>query len=353
MIFDSNKIAVFLSQEGISHKGEINPHSASKQDSNHTKRSLYFILLIAAFTLAGKVCATESSILILLSSNDDVYLDVATTITNSTIKMCRNRGLACQDANYEISQVSSQEHDYSHNLKMIVTLGIKAAVYAKNNFNGNLIFSALIPKNNQIPPDSDSNNSNHYYLYLDQPLHRSMLLINALSDSFKNIGVMIGKNDKTSEQELKQSAAELDITLNLEKIDNRNDIGTSLYRLLSNSDILLAVPDTEIHNKSTVSNILISAYRKRKPLIGFSSAYVKAGALAAIYSSHEDIAFHVRDNIVKSFSGESITEREQSAAYFSILFNSEVARSLDFPTQSVYELESKMIKRSADGYDYD
>jgi ABC-type uncharacterized transport system substrate-binding protein len=178
-----------------------------------------------------------------------------------------------------------------------------------------------------------------------------MHLISALSDRFNNVGVMISSRDNESEETLSRAASELDMTLNVEWIDNADQIGTSLNRLLNNSDILLALPDIKIHNKSTVSNILISAYRKRIPMIGFSSAYVKAGALAAIYSSHEDIAFHVRDNIVKVYSGVTIEHREQNAAYFSILFNSEVARSLDFPTKSTHELENAIIKRSKDSND--
>jgi ABC-type uncharacterized transport system substrate-binding protein len=351
MTSNSQKLVVFHSQECIFHDAEPCSSSASIQYSTRIKKYLYIILLITASTLTGSICAKESNILILLSDNDDVYLDVATTITNSTIKMCRNRGLECQDANYEISQISSQTHDLPHEHRVIVTLGIKAAAYARRKFTDNLLISALIPKDSKLLPGLDYINPKHYHLYLDQPLHRSMLLISALSDSFKNIGVMINRHDQTAEKALIRSAAELGMTLNLEKIDNKDQIGTSLNRLLINSDVLLAVPDTRIHNKSTVSHILISAYRKRIPLVGFSSAYVKAGALAAIYSSHEDIAFHVRDNIVKVYSGEKIEEKEQNAEYFSILFNSDVARSLDFPTKSVNELENTMFKRSIDGHD--
>jgi ABC-type uncharacterized transport system substrate-binding protein len=315
--------------------------------------SLFVILLSIAFAIPSDSYAKDSNILILLSDNDDVYLDVATTITNSTIKLCRNTNLSCQDANFEIGQISSLKgkfgHEHDH--RVIVTLGIKASDFAKQHFSDNLIISALLPKKSNITTYSDRKVSNHYYLYLDQPIQRSLLLISSLSDSFKNIGLLISKNDETTEKILSHSASSLELTLHIEKIDKAYQIGTSLNRLLKKSDILLALPDTRIHNQSTVSNILISAYRKRIPLIGFSSAYVKAGALAAVYSSPEDVAFHVRDNIAKIYSGEKIDENEQNAEYFSILFNSEVARSLDFPGKSVYDLENQMIKRSISRHD--
>jgi ABC-type uncharacterized transport system substrate-binding protein len=312
---------------------------------------LCIISIVSVFFLYTSAYAKESNVLIILSSNDDVYLDVATTITNSTIKMCRNWSLSCQDANFEISQITTLDQEFTHDHKVIVTLGIKAAHYAKQYLRDELVISALIPRNSNIDAGSDQNTPNHHYLYLDQPIHRSLLLISALSDRFKNIGVILSKNDVSTEKALTRSVSRLELSLHLERIEETDQNGASLNHLLQKSDVLLAIPDTKIHNRSTVSNILISSYRKRIPLIGFSSAYVKAGALAAVYSSPEDIAFHVRDNIVKIYSDEKIKAREQNAEYFSILFNSGVARSLDFPAKSEYELENKMLKKAINSHD--
>jgi ABC-type uncharacterized transport system substrate-binding protein len=309
------------------------------------------VIFLAIFTLSFAVYAKDNNILILLSGNEDVYLDVATAITNSTIKLCRDRQLECQDTNFEISQIGSLTGEYNHQHRLIVTLGNKAAVFARNRFKDILIFSALIPKDSESDPAEEGDNPLQYYFYLDQPLQRSMLLIKALSDRFKHVGVLVSSSDNNTEKKLVESAVALKLSLYLEKVDSSRQIGASLNRLLDSSDVLLAVPDTKIHNKSTVTNILISAYRKRIPLIGFSSAYVKAGALAAVYSSPEDIAYQVRDNIVQHYSGEMIANKRQTAKYFAILFNSDVARSLDFPVKSESELETKMLRILNDNHD--
>ncbi|MCU7932817.1 MAG: hypothetical protein KZQ90_18645 [Candidatus Thiodiazotropha sp. (ex Codakia rugifera)] len=290
----------------------------------------------------------SNNILILLSGNNDVYLDVATTITNSTIKQCRNSSLSCQDTNFEISQVNSFDENLNHKYRLVVTLGIKAAMYANDKLADSIVLSALIPKKSTTFYSPSAINPDQYYLYLDQPLHRSLLLIKALSDRFKSVGILLNTNDESSMKLLTTSADKLNFALGIEKINSTEQIGASLNRLLFNVDIMLAVPDTYIHNKSTVSNILLSTYRNRIPLIGFSSAYVKAGALAAIYSSPEDIAFQVRDNIIDIYSDNAISNRTQMAKYFSILFNSEVARSLGFPIKSVTKLKEEIIKRSSD-----
>ncbi|MCU7906702.1 MAG: hypothetical protein KZQ76_12820 [Candidatus Thiodiazotropha sp. (ex Epidulcina cf. delphinae)] len=289
-----------------------------------------------------------SNILILLSGNEDVYLDVATTITNSTIKYCRNHGQVCQNANFEIVQVASYDIQREKDYFLIVTLGIKAAEFAQHNLKDKIILSALLPQSNSRHEKLTATGLNHFFLYLDQPLHRSLLLIKVLSDRFKSVGVLISKDDTVIAHTLSEAAGRLDLDLDIQRVESKDQIGASLNNLLDDIDILLAVPDTNIHNRSTVSNILLSAYRKRIPLIGFSSAYVKAGALAGVYSSPEDIALQVRDSIVTLFSGRSMPKMEQTADYFSILFNADVARSLGFPVESVNKLKAKMLNRLND-----
>lgn len=302
---------------------------------------ILYLIIIAPTALAAQ--ESHKNILILLSDNKDVYLDVATTITNSTIKYCRNHNLSCQSSNYDIVQVSSYNHDQHNNYQLIVTLGIHAAIFSKNNITGADIISALIPKNNPLIEEITQNNSKQIFLYLDQPLSHNLILIKVLSNRLQNIGILVDTNDKGTVNILSNAAKDLDLTLFFESIESSEYVGTALNNLLEKIDIFLATPDTNIHNKATVSNILLSNYRKRIPLIGFSSAYVKAGALAAIYSSPENIAHQVRDGIVTYFSDKPIQNKQQMSKYFSVLFNTDVARSLGFPIKSETKLKELMM----------
>ena len=320
-------------------------YRAAKRIATRSKSSLYYIVFGCLSLLPiSSVCQENlGNILILLSDNDDVYLDVATTITNSTIKFCRNRELACQNSNFDIVQISSYTAQQHKNYRLIITLGIQAALFTQQQITDATIISALIPKRNDSIETSSEKNPQHHYLYLDQPPERSLLLIKTLSARFKNIGTLISDRDKALAATLRTSAERLGLTLYIEPIASTGYIGTSLNNLLDEIDIFLAIPDTDIHNKSTVSNILLSTYRKRIPLIGFSSAYVKAGALAAVYSSPVDIAHQVRDKIVDHFLDKPIPKRQQMDNYFSVLFNTDVARSLGFPIKSETKLKEKMM----------
>ncbi|MEW8625063.1 MAG: ABC transporter substrate binding protein [Candidatus Thiodiazotropha sp.] len=307
-----------------------------------------FVLVIffLSFFLTPGIVASQNNynnILILLSDNKDVYLDVATTITNSTIKYCRNHGLSCQNSNYDIVHISSYEQQIHKNYKAIITLGTHAAIISGKNIQDITIISALIPKNNVLIQENLKANPNQHFLYLDQPQGHSLALIKALSSRFEDIGIVVDSKDQGTVESLQKAALRLKLNLLIEQIFSDEQVGAALNNLLERIDILLTTPDTNIHNKSTVSNILLSTYRKRIPLIGFSSAYVKAGALAAVYSSPEDIAYQVRDNIIAYFGSKQLPLEQQMGKYFSVLFNTDVARSLGFPIKSESKLKSRMM----------
>ncbi len=310
-------------------------------------RTLQQFLLLSFLSLTSNHAATEgtlNNVLILLSDNDDVYLDVATTITNTTIKWCRNHELACQNSNFDIVQISSYESQPHRDHQLVITLGIQAALFTQKHFSQTPTISALVPKHSKAIENSAHNNPQQYYLYLDQPIERSLLLVKALSERFKNIGVLLTEQDQRELSRLNELAKALNLTIRVGEVASSENIGTALSRILDDIDTFLALPDSNIHNKTTVSYILLSTYRKRIPLIGFSSAYVKAGALAAVYSSPQDIADQVRDNVVDYFKGRKLPKFQQMDAYFSVLFNTDVARSLGFPIKSETRLKSAMME---------
>ena len=125
-------------------------------------------------------------------------------------------------------------------------------------------------------------------------------------------------------------------------IGKRRDVGEALSLLLSDIDVLLALPDSRIHNSKTISHILTTAYRNNIPVIGFSSAYVKAGATGAIYTSPDNIAQQLAEVIFDIITKQNRINDSQTASYFSVIFNYEVTRSLGLPTFSTREIKSKI-----------
>lgn len=105
------------------------------------------------------------------------------------------------------------------------------------------------------------------------------------------------------------------------------DMGDVLARI-GRSDVLLALPGSAIYNPENIRNILLSTYRRKQAVIGFSADMVKVGALASTYSEIEDINAQVAE-LAARFVATGHLPPPQFPHYFRTAINAGVARSLD------------------------
>ncbi|HEU4372480.1 MAG TPA: hypothetical protein VFS02_03270 [Telluria sp.] len=113
----------------------------------------------------------------------------------------------------------------------------------------------------------------------------------------------------------------------VEELAPGDDINRVLNRIAPN-EVLLAMPDSAVYNAENIRNILLSTYRHKQGVIGFSADMVKAGALASTYSDIEDINAQVAE-LAEAFVASGELAPPQFPRYFSTIVNEGVARSLD------------------------
>jgi hypothetical protein len=106
-----------------------------------------------------------------------------------------------------------------------------------------------------------------------------------------------------------------------------DDINRLLNRI-ARTEVLLALPDNAVFNAENIRNILLSTYRHKQAVIGFSSDMVRAGALASTYSEIEDIDAQVAETAAR-FVATGELPAPQFPRYFRTSVNEGVARSLD------------------------
>jgi len=97
---------------------------------------------------------------------------------------------------------------------------------------------------------------------------------------------------------------------------------------MTRAEVLLALPDGDVYNPENVRNILLSTYRRKQGVIGFSADMVKVGALATTYSEIEDINTQVAE-IAAAFVATGELAAPQFPRYFRTVVNEGVARSLE------------------------
>jgi ABC-type uncharacterized transport system substrate-binding protein len=184
-------------------------------------------------------------------------------------------------------------------------------------------------------------------VYIDQPFQRQLRLVRLTLPRSRSLGVVYGPLSRESEKQLKAAAegeAEGDKwDLHAVSVNRENELFNAFTRVLDSSDVLLALPDPLVYNQHTTQNILLETYRQRKPLIGYSHAYVSAGALAAVYSTPRQIGLQVGEHLaeLRGKAGASMPS-PRYPKYFTVEVNQQVAQSLGLTIAAATELQSKI-----------
>lgn len=177
-------------------------------------------------------------------------------------------------------------------------------------------------------------------VYFDQPWARQLALIRHAVPG-RRVGILLGKDSADLSASLLAAAREAQMVATVEMVNDETDLLPALKRLLPQSDALLAVPDATIYNRSNIATILLTSYRAKVPLFGFSAAYVKAGALAAVYSLPAQIAQQAAE-IIQNLPASGSLPPPQSPRYFSVTVNPQVRLSLELDMDDEAQLLHKL-----------
>ena len=164
-------------------------------------------------------------------------------------------------------------------------------------------------------------------LRLVRLLYRRSVRVAAIVSTSSNTGSGSSSSGGPSRRDDGDLSAQLGNEVALEPLAPGADINGVLNRI-ANVQVLLATPDSTVYNTESLRNILLSTYRHKQGVIGFSADMVRAGALATTYSDIEDVSDQVADMVTHLVETGSLPA-PQYPRYFSSIVNEGVARSLD------------------------
>lgn len=179
-------------------------------------------------------------------------------------------------------------------------------------------------------------------VYIDQPPGRSLSLIEKVLPKAKQVGVIHSHLGLANIAALSQEAARRHMSLRLAEVPPSGELAAGLRQVLPESDVLLLQPDALVINANNVQHVLLTTYRYRIPVIGFSQGLVKAGAVAAVYSSPAQIGAQGGQIARQWRLGEGDLPPPRYCDEYAVAFNPHVARSLgiSLPDESMLRLNS-------------
>jgi putative tryptophan/tyrosine transport system substrate-binding protein len=169
--------------------------------------------------------------------------------------------------------------------RAILTLGSAATLSAGEKVSNTPIVAGLI-----LDAEDLKGSRNTVGVFLDFPLEVQFQWIKRIVPSGRNVGVLYSpqKNQKKIEKAISE-AGSMGINLVVRRVDKPADIPRALEDLVNKVDLLWGIADPVVYTPQTAKHILLFSLQNKIPLIGMSEAWVKAGALFALYADNEEI----------------------------------------------------------------
>ena len=244
----------------------------------------------------------------------------------------------------EITAATIEENTDAAGKALIVALGtraLKSVLPARNP----AIVTALVPRDAfevvlQAARETGDDKA-VTAVYLDQPYTRQLDLVRAVLPGRTRIGILSSPETGKDLKSVQAAAKARKLTVINESVTAAREIYPALTKVLASADVIVAMPDPMIFNNGTIHNILLAAYREERPLFGFSPAYVRAGALAAVYSTPQQIAHQIADSVRRALDGKPLPPPEYLRS-FTVGVNKTVARSLGLTIEDGAAIEAKL-----------
>ncbi|MDX1593078.1 MAG: ABC transporter substrate binding protein [Gammaproteobacteria bacterium] len=282
-------------------------------------------ILVLLCLLAGRVAAAPPLDIVVVTGEREVH----------------QRILAATRETLEAGEVRARLHEASlatldetlaslERPALVVTLGTQAATGLEHDLRVPILHAAIAESLYPRLLGSEQpglHSAGHSALFLDQPVERQIAAIELALPRLQRLGVLASEEHEALLGPIAEAAQEAGIVVVDALVPEEGLLIPRVERLLRHADALLITPDPTIYNRYTLQKVLLAAYRQRKPVIGLSAAYVKAGALMAVHADPERIGADIGHSLAE-FAERGELHPPSHARLYEISINHHVARSL-------------------------
>ncbi len=296
-------------------------------------------LLLSFCLCAGAAAQVGGGVALVLSERGSAYEELASAFAEGLgdwrgLRVLYLDGLDARDV-----QALARE------VRLLVPVGIKATrMVAEHAGAQAAVLALMVPRSGYEaqPWPAGLSHGRLSAVYIDQPPGRSLSLIQQILPKARQIGVLHSQQGQANIAALSQEAARRRMSLRLAEVSPSGEVGAALRQVLPEVDVLLLQPDATVINANNVQHVLLTTYRYRVPVIGFSRGLVKAGAVAAVYSTPAQIGAQGARIARQWRLGEDDLPPPRHCDEYAVALNQHVARSLglSLPDESAIRLPS-------------
>ncbi len=236
--------------------------------------------------------------------------------------------------------------------QLVLTLGIEAyqqgveRSLSRPAWQGVPVLAALLPQA-QFPASAARGSWRAAAVLLDQPLERIAQLLRLALPQHLRIGVLFGPDSASLRPALGRALSARGLKLVAQTVaDGGENLYPVLRAVLDDADLLLALPDKQVFQTANMHNILLAAYRRRVPVVSYSAAHVRAGALLSLHTEPANVARQLASALRQWQAGNGLPP-PALASSASVAINDQVARSIGLSLPPALELERALASRGS------
>jgi putative tryptophan/tyrosine transport system substrate-binding protein len=241
-----------------------------------------FLLAIFSFAAPSPLAAYEIAV---LKSSDIVAYNQ--TVAGFRAELNETATLTVYDLEGDVAQGKRLARKIrASDAALVVAVGLKAALTAKVELANIPVIYCMV-----LDPEKYDLRAPHLTgISLRVPIERQFSMIQMLVPKLKHLGVLYDpEKTRPLVDEARRIAARLGFELVEHQVHAEKELPAAIRALLPKVEGLWLVPDSTVLTEESIRFVLGMALERNVPVFGFSSEFVRNGALAALSINPEDI----------------------------------------------------------------
>jgi putative ABC transport system substrate-binding protein len=182
--------------------------------------------------------------------------------------------------------------------RVVIAVGTRALSEVQSRKPAALVFAALV-----LHSAATDNLAGH--VDLDVALSTQLAVLKALFPHRSRVGIIRNpQRAPYSGETLESRARKEGFSLVVVDCDGPAGLLKALAALKGKVDFLLTFPDPDLYNPVTIKPLILASLEDRLLVVGFSPAFVRAGAVAGIYPDYRETGRQVAELVLRVMRGE-------------------------------------------------
>jgi putative ABC transport system substrate-binding protein len=191
-----------------------------------------------------------------------------------------------------------------HEVRMVIAIGSEALAAVRAHNAGIPVIASMV----MHPVDPDSLRGQ---VDLALPVGTLLAEVKLLLPQRRRVGIIRSRAHASQTAAAVEAAArQHGYTAVVVDCDGPADLLQALAALKGRVDLVLCPPDPDLYNSVTIKPLILASLEHRLPIVGFSAAFVRAGAVVGVYPDYREIGRQTGELAWRILRGEDGNHEE-------------------------------------------